>query len=66
MSSSSASSSSSLSVLQGLPELLQISREYALLGQYQTSLTYYDGFNAQLNQFLVRVQCMRTLAVMFF
>lgn len=46
--------SSTASVLQGLPELLQISREYALLGQYQTALTYYDGFNAQLNQFLVR------------
>lgn len=49
-----SSSSSSLTVLQGLPELLQISREYALLGQYQTSLTYYDGFNAQLGQYLVR------------
>ncbi len=39
--------------LSGLPELLQIGRENALLGNYQTALTYYDGVNAQVASYLV-------------
>ena len=39
--------------MSGLNELLQIGREYALLGNYNASLTYYDGFNAQLASYLV-------------
>jgi hypothetical protein len=41
------------SALAGLPELLQIGRENALLGNYQTALTYYDGVNAQVATYLV-------------
>ena len=51
--------------ISGLGELLQISREYALLGNYSTSLTYYDGFNAQLSSYLVRLELLGKRRIFF-
>jgi hypothetical protein len=35
---------------QSLQEAVTMSREYALLGKYETALLYYDGAISQINQ----------------
>eukprot|EP00698_Gefionella_okellyi_P022092 TRINITY_DN7275_c0_g1_i1.p1 TRINITY_DN7275_c0_g1~~TRINITY_DN7275_c0_g1_i1.p1 ORF type:complete len:515 (+),score=156.78 TRINITY_DN7275_c0_g1_i1:54-1598(+) len=41
-----------MELLQHLPDSLQLSRELALLGNYDTALVYFDGAIQQINQYL--------------
>jgi hypothetical protein len=34
-----------------LPDTIQMSREYALLGNYETALVYFDGAVSQIQQY---------------
>eukprot|EP01112_Ceratiomyxa_fruticulosa_P012966 TRINITY_DN3619_c0_g1_i1.p1 TRINITY_DN3619_c0_g1~~TRINITY_DN3619_c0_g1_i1.p1 ORF type:complete len:578 (+),score=135.58 TRINITY_DN3619_c0_g1_i1:353-2086(+) len=38
--------------LSGVAESLKLSREYAIIGNYDTSLVYFDGVIAQIQQYL--------------
>jgi Katanin p60 subunit A1, MIT domain len=40
----------SLTLLTGAPETLKLSREFALSGNYETSLTYFDSVLTQINR----------------
>jgi len=46
----------SLGLVQGLPDSIKLSREYALLGNYETALVYYDGIISQIQQYLRTVR----------
>lgn len=41
----------SSSLIHEIPESLQLARESALAGNYETSLIYYDGVIAQVVQY---------------
>lgn len=40
-----------MEIIQSLPDNLQMSREYALLGNYDTALVYFDGAISQIQQY---------------
>ncbi len=42
---------SSGSLLQAVPDALKLSREYALLGKYDTAAVYFDGAVAAIQQY---------------
>ncbi len=42
----------STNLIQELPESLQLARESALVGNYETSLIYFDGVVAQVVQYV--------------
>jgi len=39
-------------LLQGLPKSIQMGREYALLGHYDTAITYFNGAVKTIDQYL--------------
>ena len=43
-----------LDLIKNLPDTVQVAREYALLGNYETALVYLDGAFAQIQQCLQR------------
>jgi hypothetical protein len=40
------------SLLQAVPDALKLSREYALLGKYDTAAVYFDGAVAAIQQYV--------------
>lgn len=57
--------------LAGLSEHLTLAREYALLGNYDTALIFFDGVVAQINKYalhfsvsLIHLSCLSVLFVL--
>ena len=55
--------SGSGNLLQAVPDALKLSREYALLGKYDTAAVYFDGAVAAIQQYVAPDSCLRLAQV---